>query len=451
MKVISKILDSIQKVLGEQEYHSDKKYRPITYCKTTFIDDGVLLYSSLTRELLLLSYDEYKNFTNNKTNEFLVKHWFMVPNDIDDSTLLYLFDRTYKTRFPRNKYGKFNLCTIITTTDCNARCPYCYQHGIERKFMSDKVALDVAKFIEPRANTNLTMNWFGGEPLYNSKVIDIICNYFKENEVNFSSIMTSNGILFDKFSVDTLKNIWKLKKVQITLDGTESIYNKTKRYIYKDIENPFEKVTNNIEYLASNNIYVNIRLNLSPDNIDDMFNLVEWLSNRYVNLKNKSLSVYSRVLFDYDYSSNLMNNISKEQRSQLYSRHLELQDCIKANGLSGNLKIPKIKRCHCMADDGRSTVINPDGNLSLCEHFIDREFYGSIYDRGINRDVLNKFLERQEEIEECKTCFYRPECFRLKMCEPEGICDEENRKINEHKTITMMKDVYKNYKNHKAN
>ena len=448
MKVISKIFDSVQKILGEQEYNTNKEYRPITYCKTLFIDDGVLLYSSLTRELLLLSYNEYKDFTNNKSNEFLIRHWFMVPNDIDDSTLLYLFNKTYQTRFPRNKYGKLNLCTIITTTDCNARCPYCYQHGIERKNMSVQVALDSAKFISPKANSNLVINWFGGEPLYNSKVIDIMCNYFNENKINFSSIMTSNGILFDKFSIDTLKNIWKLKKVQITLDGTEEIYNKIKGYIYKDIESPFKKVTDNIEYLITNNIYVTIRLNLSPDNIEDMFKLIDWLLNRYSNIKNKNLGVYSKVLFEN--CSNYMK-LTDEQRSELYSKHLELQDYIKENGLSGNLKIPKIKRCHCMADDGRSVVINTEGGLSLCEHYLDREIYGSIYGGKNDKEILDKFFERQEEIEECKTCFYRPECFRLKMCEPEGICDEENRKINEHKTITMMKDVYKNYKNHKTN
>lgn len=98
-----------------------------------------------------------------------------------------------------------------------------------------------------------------------------------------------------------------------------------------------------------------------------------------------------------------------------------------------------------MADDGRSAVINTEGDLSLCEHFIDSEAYGSIYGGEIHREILEKFSKRQNEITECKTCYYRPLCFRLEMCKPEGVCDEETRKINDYQTITMMKNMYNQY------
>lgn len=429
--VISKPLDVIWNLIGEQKVVSKISYRPITYHIKVNADDKFLLYNSLTREILLLSDDEWSEFNYGKHSEYLIKHWFLVPDKYDDPSLLYMVQQTYKVKYSRSTYGKLNLCTIATTTDCNARCPYCYERGISKKNMSDEVAIDVAKYIIQRSNRNVTLNWFGGEPLYNSRVIDIICEHLKTNGFPFKSIMTSNGYLLKDIPINKIVESWNMKRVQITLDGMEKTYNKTKSYIYKDTS-PFKIVTDNIEKLIDADIFVNIRLNLSEENIQEMFSLVEWIYNRYPNKKN--LGVYSKVLF----------NITDSQREALFKRFFDLQNWIKQLGLSKPINhTPGVKRCHCMADDGRSTVINPDGNLSLCEHFLDSESYGSIYGGRNDRNVLNRFLERQDQIPECKTCFYLPQCIRLKMCMPEGACDKENRELVEWQTKNMIRDVYK--------
>lgn len=430
MEVIIKPIESIWKIMGNQKRENHVKYRPITYCKKIKTDNGWILYHTITREIILLNSEEHQTFLDGNSKQ-MIEHWFLVPDKVDDASLLYMFFRAYETRYPRRTYGKLNLCTIATTTDCNARCPYCYEAGIERKHMSQETAEDVAKFIIERANPNITLNWFGGEPLYNAAVIDTICGKFQSKKFPFRSTMVSNGYLFKDIPINKIKNLWNLKRVQITLDGMENTYNSIKAYTYKD-DNPFFTVTDNIEKLLDADIFVNIRLNLSEKNIDEMFSLVEWLDSRYPNKKN--LGVYSRILFD----------ITGSQREQLFGQFLNLQELIRKLGLVKPIRsVPGIKRCHCMADDGRSVVINPDGDLSLCEHFLDSESYGSICSNKADRNVLNKFLERQEMISECKTCFYLPQCIRLKMCVPEGKCDEENRKLIEWQTEKMMIDVYK--------
>lgn len=430
MEVIIKPIESIWKIMGNQNRENHVKYRPITYCKNLKTDNGWILYHTITREMVLLNSEEYQTFLSGEDKR-MIERWFLVPDEIDDASLLYMFFRAYEARYPRRKYGKLNLCTIATTTDCNARCPYCYEAGIARKHMSQETAKDVAKFIIERANPHVALNWFGGEPLYNASVIDTICDEFQSKKFPFRSTMVSNGYLFKDIPIDKIKNLWNLKRVQITLDGMERTYNMTKAYIYKE-ENPFLTVTDNIEKLLNADIFVNIRLNLSEENIEEMFSLVEWLNSRYPNKKN--LGVYSRILFD----------ITGSQRKQLFEQLFNLQELIKQSGLvKPILSVPGIKRCHCMSDDGRSVVINPDGDLSLCEHFLDSEAYGSIYSNKADRNVLDKFLERQELIPECKTCFYLPQCIRLKMCVPEGKCDEENRKLVAWQTENMMLDVYR--------
>lgn len=436
MEIIIKPIESIWKIMGNQSYENHTKYRPITYCKNLKVDNGWIVYHSITREMVFLTLEEYQAFLSGN-NERMVKHWFLVPDEVDDISLLYMFFRAYEARYPRRKYGKLRLCTIVTTTKCNARCPYCYQKGIQGKTMSEETALDVAKFIEPRAGEMITLSWFGGEPLCNQRAIDVICGYLNSKNIEFRSTMITNGYLLRGIPIEKIRDEWKMKQIQITLDGTEEIYNNTKRYVCPG-ESPFQIVTNNIEHLLREDIFVNIRLNLSPENIDDMFSLVSWIAKRYPG--SKHLNVYSRVLFDDSIS------LSESERKDLYSRQIELQDYIKSKDIGFRYtKPPGIKRCHCMADDGRSVVINTDGNLSLCEHFIDSESYGSIYGRPVNRDVLNRFMERQNLVTECKSCFYRPQCIRLKMCLPEGMCDEENRMLINHRTETMMKDIYRRW------
>lgn len=432
---ISKPLKLIWDLIGSQEIDDSAQYRPIVYHKMAGTGGEYLLYNSFTREIVLLSPDEWEGFSSGAGTEYLIKHWFLVPREMDEATLLYSYRHMFQRKHPRKTYGKLNLCTIATTTDCNARCPYCYEAGIERRHMSKETALDVAKFIIPRASENLTLSWFGGEPLFNSSAIDAICEQLQFQKVPFKSTMVTNGYLLKDIPEDKIKGLWNLKRAQITLDGLNETYKRVKSYV-DNPKDPFLTVTNNIEMLLSYEIFVNIRLNLSADNVDEMALLVDWLSDRYPDKKN--LNVYSRVLFD----------IPKDNKKILTEKHIDLQNKIRDLGLCKRVMAPPgIRRCHCMADDGRSVVINPDGDLSLCEHYLDSESYGSIYGGPNSKETLSRFLKRQEPIPECKTCFYRPQCTRLKMCQPEGLCDEENRMIVGHQTETMMMDVYRRWKN----
>lgn len=50
-------------------------------------------------------------------------------------------------------------------------------------------------------------------------------------------LMTSNGYIFNDELVEKAKNEWKLKNIQITLDGTRDVYNKAKNYYSENDSN----------------------------------------------------------------------------------------------------------------------------------------------------------------------------------------------------------------------
>ena len=137
----------------------------------------------------------------------------------------------------------------------------------------------IAKKLQPgkreqlEAPFRMSHSWFGGAPLFRKKCINIICERLKESGIPYRSSMISNGYLFDEKTVNEAKNLWKLKNVQITIDGTKDIYNKTKSFVYKN-GNPFETVMGNIKRLSENGISVTIRINVGKFNAEDAEKLI---------------------------------------------------------------------------------------------------------------------------------------------------------------------------------
>lgn len=451
IKRIENISTNVHQTINFQSFNPQKKYKLIQYLKSLSVDDGVLLYNSFTKELLLLSYEEFHSINTNNSSDisltlykYLVEHWFFIPNEIDDDSIFYMFDKIYVNSHRLSSLGSLRNITILTTTECNARCYYCYEYQIKKRSMSNDMAFDVANYIKDHCENNVRLNWFGGEPLYNGKAIDIICKQLLQNNIKYFSTMTSNGYLFDQYDISSIKGLWNLKNVQITLDGINDIYNKTKNYIYRDT-NPFKKVINNIRMLLNNDISVNIRLNLSLNNYNDLVQLINLLFEQFSSYNN--ISIYSSPL--YENTGKNSSIYSQSEKEYLYNKNIAIDKLIRKYGFGKKLKIPNTVASHCMADNMHSVVITPEGNLTLCEHHIDDEFIGNIYDDKLNQSIIDHWKDR-EEIEDCKTCIYRPQCIKLKNCPAESRCSKEEIKYKEYLLEQTMEKTYDNYKKYTA-
>ena len=276
--------------------------------------------------------------------------------------------------------------------------------------------------------------------MVNVKVIDQICTDLKEHEVPFNSKMISNGYLFDADMVRRAKNLWQLKRVQITLDGTEQTYNHVKAFIYKNV-NAFERIIRNIGLLTAEGINVVIRLNVDHHNIGEMAQLVTQLHQRFG--VNKYFYIYSRELY---------GERSPEDSAMLYEQRMQLEQQIVECGYGRKWILQKdIKLNGCMADNDQSVVITPTGHLGKCEHYIDSEFFGHIDNEERDEAILHKFKERPEDIEACATCPVYPQCIRLTMCDNGCYCTPERQKERIHDTIEAMKNEYGRWLNKNEN
>lgn len=435
MKQIMKANEMILQYIGQPKI-STSDYRLSHYVVTQIVEDGILLLNNLTREMLHLTEEEYKDAVHNET---LREKWFVLPADLNEKRVMNMVRWVHSMRKKPTDY--INNFVVYNTTDCNARCFYCFELGRKRVPMSDEVALKTADFIiEHCKDKPVAINWFGGEPFYHTRPMDLICTKLKDAGINYKSRTITNGYLLNDENAAKCTDLWNLKRVQISMDGTEAIYNKAKRYIYKE-GNPYQIVMSNIQRLLDRNICVIIRLNLDFHNVEDLNCFADELAQRFGG--QKKFVVYTHLIIDEKKAWD--EHRSVEEWNSLYQAKADLDQKMVDLGIHANRAMRlsgELRTSACMADSDNSIVVTPDGSLGVCEHFSETELIGHLDHAGREQSVINSFREHWADIDECDTCALYPTCIRLKKCPYIMPCIEASRNDTMITTKAAMRNEY---------
>jgi len=418
-------------------------YRLLTYLLSETVEEGTLLHNAVTGEMVLLDDAEMQNLAllpcaYAPWMDALIEKHFLVRDELDDKKTVDMLRMAWNIADNPREIISY---TILPTTHCNARCFYCYEAGCQHENMSDETADKLVDFIAShRGDKKVHIGWFGGEPLVGIHRIDRITNALTEREIPFSSSMISNGFLFNEEIAKRAREQWNLKRIQITLDGTENVYNEIKAYV-TPCESPFQKVLDNIEYLLKQDIRVSVRINLGFHNADDLNALVDQLAERFEEKKN--LIVYSHLLFDD--CGFQPKRFSDEEYATLNEMKERLDARIRAFSFaSPKEKLPHLKKNRCMADNTQSVIVLPTGKLGKCDFILDRLFVGSL-EQGIHNTQELKLFQERVVFPACATCPLYPGCIKLKRCEPERDCAQAAMKTKLEESKRVMRFVYEEY------
>lgn len=395
MKIINGADKFVKSTIGTQEIETDLEYVKSPY----LVKDGDALFNTLTREAVLVE-------DMNTDISYLIKNWFYIPKSFDASILHHLIrQRRLKIENGPGSNLKHSY-TIFTTTACNAACSYCFEKGFDILTMSEKTAEDVAAYIlrtrDKKQTTNL--EWFGGEPLCNKKVINIICDILKENGVKYTSGLTTNGSLLPKCTDEELKDIWNVTHIQLTFDDVDTGYDKVKNLPVGS----FDELIKTMERLEKLKIFTYVRIHYDPEKgKEPCFKVIDAVS-RFNNIR-----PYAKLLYN-------------EGGLEYYKDVLELNDYIGSKGKAYYVFPAVTKTNHCMADTNTIIAITPDGNLTPCGHYAYGEnIFGDIYSRRTDIEVLKKWKVREKVTKDsCKKCPLYPSCRKIVMCPAEGKCSE---------------------------
>lgn len=414
MNEIKEGIGNIKKIVNAKVLSSDKNYRMNLFAFLYASSGRYLINNTLSREVVELTKEEWTAIgIMNKTSvdyKYIVKNGLMelaqkryiVETDYDEvkqyKQVLFLL----KTMAGKKK--GLRTYTILPTTGCNARCVYCYEEGYAVKTMTEETANRLVNFIcETRHDDMIKLRWFGGEPLAGAHIIRHICSALKERKVSFKSDMVTNASLLTKELAHEAKELWNLKKVQVSLDGARDDYMFRKNY-YDPGKYNYDVVMKAIHYLSDEGIKVSLRINVDFDNIRNIDGFLREIKSEFCDMDN--ITLYLAPLFQEQQGTRCIELYKEIFRLTDLQKELDIPRKVKEYGKSDRLRLN-----FCMADSmDKSIVITPDGIFNNCEHLPETQTWGNIFE-GVTDKKRFEELSRQPEIDDkCRKCTFLPVC-----------------------------------------
>ncbi len=269
-----------------EEEAEDASYRPSEFNYVVKKNNCYLIYNKLYNSLYRFSKRDYSQYTkgtcvSKRLRHKLIQNGFWVKAGINERKTF----RKISSALTYRKTAPLSI-TITTTLKCNAHCPYCYEKGVRQQDLPDDVADGIFDFIVSRHPENgLNLTWFGGEPLMNTRVIDNLCNRLREKGIVFSSYIITNGSLFTEELIKEGISSWNLKNAQITIDGPREHYEKIKNFD-KATGFGYDHIMRVVRHLSENGVNVNIRINITRENLPVICQLAKELEESFASCDN---------------------------------------------------------------------------------------------------------------------------------------------------------------------
>jgi len=335
--------------------------------------------------------------------------------------------------------------TLCLTEDCNFRCKYCiysenyeYTRGYSHRYLSfetAKKAIDLYfSLLEEGKRYNpwreITIGFYGGEPLLNFKVLKASVEYIKERypEWNVSYTITTNATLMDKEKADYLmENDFS---IAVSLDGPKEEHDRNRVYI--DGKGTFDDVMRNVSYVMER--YEKIHSLAVFDWKSDLFKLDEFFSRKDIpQLSNKTLvstsmgcSYYNQFTkedFDnyhrqieegwklyLERRANLEKGYPEEARPSFFDQFFGLS-CSKTiyqniAMLPSHPIMPYTGSCI----PGKKIYVDVDGNLHTCERINETFPIGDV-ERGLDFEKIAEMMGNYfESLDICGECDVKRMC-----------------------------------------
>ncbi|MBR3739583.1 MAG: radical SAM protein [Clostridia bacterium] len=424
MITIAEPKELIDKLWGKQKIREDDTYRLMRYVLRVDHEDKVLLHNVVTGRLVVLEREEAEALETlpaayNPTMEQLVTEHYLVPETFDEHQQVINLRKILRSLDDAHKSDAITKFAILPTTACNARCYYCFEHGIKAVSMDEQMAKKVAGYIiDHCGGEKVYLTWFGGEPTVSANRIDQICEILRSNGIEYQSNIITNGYLLGNEMSLRAKSLWNLKTAQISVDGGETNTNRIKSFVGAK-DNPYQQVLRNVEMLIRLGIKVSIRMNFDLNNYQDFKILLKDLLQK-VSDKKLLQVVATPVLGEY------VNNdgvILHGDDKWMEEKIVDLNDMARDCGLLRfGSQLPHLEFSGCSAADKTYTIIGPSGKLFRCLECVhEYQSVGDI-DVGVTIDDLYESWKELADYDKCRVCSMFPWCMKMKNCSSNDRC-----------------------------
>lgn len=325
------------------------------------------------------------------------------------------------------KYAKYSVASPVKAMclniahDCQLRCKYCFastgDFGQGRKLMSFETGKHAIDFLLENSGDrpNLELDFFGGEPLMNFKVVKQIVEYARSREAEFNKkfrfTITTNGLLLDDEKIEFINR--EMSNVVLSIDGRKSVNDYFRvlpngQGCYDMILPKYKKL---VEGRGDKEYYV--RGTFTNKNLDfsnDVFALYEagfdQISIEPVVGEGDEYALtmgnLPAVFKEYEVlAQRILDNEKKGGKFNFFHFMLDLDQ--------GPCAIKRLRGCGCGND---YVAITPDGDIYPCHQFVGMEEYkmGNIdegtFNEEMKADFANCHVYSKPECRKCWAKFY---------------------------------------------
>ncbi|HEX7057297.1 MAG TPA: radical SAM protein [Bacilli bacterium] len=366
-------------------------------------------------EFALLSRETLKNADltlHQATIAQLAELGFIVPAETDE------LKKAEQLHQSLHKYDLMHL-VVMPTESCNFRCTYCYEHFARGK-MSKQVVTNLADYVDKHARkfANLSLSWFGGEPLLAPDVIEELSERFLQAAetygFNYYSDMATNGyFLTPELFRKLLK--WRVTRYMITIDGTREIHDKRRKLSTGG--GSYERIMENLLQIKelAGDFEIHLRMNFDHDNLALIPDALQQLGALFGG--DKRFQLFARPVGKWggpnDDELPVCDHHVAGQKIWDFQEFGQTQG-IRMSSFIEEAMLPTGSVCY--AAKPHSLVVGSDGTLYKCTIALEEDFnrVGKLKANGeadLDMDKITAWVTSGEEKDSvCQSCFYRPAC-----------------------------------------
>ena len=346
-----------------------------------------------------------------KTTQELIKNHILVASDFDEYG--YVLSRANNTLVEQSPSDLHFV--IAPTLRCNYHCEYCFEMGrTSFSDMTEPVISAIPQFVERRMDGNsnlkcLHVNWFGGEPLLGLNFVERLSTRLitlcRSRNIAYRGTLITNGRYLDEKTAEILSQIG-IKRIQISIDGTEDSYCRSKRATKDD----YLSTISNIAAAVRKGLPVVLRVNIRGNDFTSAYQLADLFFGE--------MSLSSKVKLYLAF----VNEGDVKRRKESYAGFVEGEKNFvhyvynKYSEGSYYNKLSFARGVSCSLSCLNNYCIGPEGELYKCEHHFGRKEYivGSIFSKGMGSGCFSQEYERiiyaSMRKEKCKGCKMFPIC-----------------------------------------
>ncbi|WP_101690436.1 radical SAM/SPASM domain-containing protein [Dysgonomonas massiliensis] len=366
------------------------------------INNSTWIFNCLTNAFLKIDSSVLENLENEvDIRARLFKEGILTNDEHEEYRYKYLY---YNSAFGNKRINLY----IAPTMNCNFSCFYCFEEGNKKVGkMSKEVEDAIVTYLEANKDKDISIIWFGGEPLLSYKVILSICKKLHDKRIAFHSSMISNGSLLTKSKIDSIGEL-NLTHIQISLDGLAEVHDK--RRFFQNNNPSFDIIVSNIDYfLKSTKIPLYIQVAVDKTNSSSYEELLNYFTERYPEyMESKRMGVGCNFVLnktEFDLKSNCYT------KDEIYMKNIENTFSNTTNDLRPFL--PGIAP-HCMFRNPKSFAIDPSGDMFKCIEHLGNPLYkvGNILHKNISLTKISQTTFEADPFldQECTSCKVFPIC-----------------------------------------